>query len=215
MRMNWATCEPRPSWPHLQHLLRFFLPLRQPPAEKTTPLPASIRHPIKKAKANPAPSHQIPSTCLDLGSGVNSHSSDDEYHRLSPTEAMCPKAAQALLTCASGFLTPLTLGKAQRQAVAAPGGCLTPSLSTDGHYCAGLCWAAHMPQDRGLGLRHAPSGVPSSRVPSGRPGCRARWARAGQRCSCQSSGVAFQGEEAGAAGRGLTWCRASTTRTTS
>lgn len=169
MCMNWATCEPRLSWPHLRRLLRFFLPLRQPATEKTTPLSASIRHPIKKA--NPAPSHQIPSTCLGLGSEVNSLSSDDEYRRLSPTEAVCPKAAQALLTCASGFLTPPTLGKAQRQAVAAAGGCLTPSLSTDEHYSAGFCWAAHTSQD---------PGVPSSRVPSGRPSCRARWARAGQ-----------------------------------
>lgn len=183
--------------------------------EKTTPFSASIRHPIKKAKANPAPSHQIPSTCLDLGSEVNSHSPDDEYCRLSPTEAVCPKAAQALLTCASGFLTPPALGKAQRQAVAAPGGCLTPSLSTDEHYCAGLCWAAHRPQDCGLGLQHVPSGVPSSAflldVPAAERTGRGRDSAA----AVSSSRVAFPGEEAGATRRGLTWCRASTTRTTS
>lgn len=102
MRMNWATCEPRPSRPHLGHLLQFFSST-QGSSRRKPPLSAFVRHPIKEPQQTPSP-HQIPSICLDLGSEVNSHSSDDQESQRQPTEAVCPEAAQALLTL--GFLTP-------------------------------------------------------------------------------------------------------------
>ena len=97
----------------------------------------------KNQKSN----QKIPSTCLDLGSELNSHGSDDQVLQAWPTEAVCLQEAQALLTCALGFPTPPALGKAQRQAVAAPSGYLPLSLSTAGAFLHGaLLGCPHLPR---------------------------------------------------------------------